>query len=197
MTTQASPPRTAEPASLRAGTLAAIVGPIAAAMLFVLTPKEESGRTVEVTMAPDGAATLRHVAGRQYLRVYLDAVGVPTACDGLTNRQKIKLGMAFTEAQCATMLEAALVEHATEVRRCTPAIFAPGTENQRVAAVLLAYNIGWPRWCKSTADRMFDAGRFREACDWFLPWNRAGGRVLRGLKLRRERERAICLKGLK
>lgn len=177
-------------------TLAAIVGPIAAAALLTLTPAEESGRKVDVTIAPDGSATVRHFTGKQYLRVYLDAVGVPTACDGLTDRQKIKLGMSFTEAQCVVMLEAALVEHAIEVKRCTPAIFAPGTENQRIAAVLLTYNIGWPRWCKSTADRLFDAGKFRQACDWFLPWNKAGGRVLRGLVARRERERAICLKGL-
>lgn len=177
-------------------TLAAVVGPIAAAALLVMTPREESGRTVEATIAPDGTATIRHISGRQYLRVYLDAVGVPTACDGITDRQRIKLGMAFTEAQCAAMLEAALVEHAVEVKRCTPAIFSPGTENQRIAAVLLAYNIGWPSWCKSTADRLFDAGRFREACDWFLPWNKAGGRVRRGLVLRREREREICLRGL-
>ncbi|WP_439569040.1 lysozyme [Sphingopyxis sp.] len=182
----------------RAGklTLAAVVGPLAAIALLTLTPAEESGRKVNVQLAPDGTATVRHVSGKQYLRVYLDAVGVPTACDGLTDRQKIKLGMAFTEAQCVDMLEAALVEYAVQVKRCTPAIFAPGTENQRIAAVLLTYNIGWPRWCNSTADRLFDAGKFRQACDWFLPWNKAGGRVLRGLVARRDRERAICLKGL-
>lgn len=178
-------------------TLAAVVGPIAAIALLTLTPAEESGRKVDVQLARDGTPTIRHISGKQYLRVYLDAVGVPTACDGLTDRQKIRLGLSFTEAQCATMLEAALIEHAVEVKRCTPAIFAPGTENQRVAAVLLTYNIGWPRWCKSTADRLFDAGKFRAACDAFLPWNKAGGRVLRGLVARRDRERAICLKGLR
>jgi lysozyme len=174
--------------------LAAIVGPIAAVALLILTPREESGRTVDVTIAADGTATMRHVSGKQYLQAYLDVVGVPTICDGLT--KGVRLGQKRTEVQCAAELEAELAATAVQVKRCTPAIFRPGTENQRIAAILLAHNIGWPRWCTSTADRMFDAGKPRQACDWFLPWNKAGGRVLRGLVDRRARERAICLKGL-
>lgn len=46
------------------------------------------------------------------------------------------------------------------------------------------------------AARRFNAGNWRGGCDAFLMWNRAGGRVVRGLALRRARERALCLKGL-
>lgn len=185
----------ARPPLKRPKTLAGVVGAAAAALLLTLTPAEESGRKVDVTIAADGSAAVRHVTGRQYRQVYLDIVRVPTACDGLTGKQ-IRPGMTFTEAQCATMLEAALVDHASHVMACTPGLQRAGTDHQRVAAVLLAYNIGWPRFCRSTVRARFNAGRYAAACDGFLVWNRAGGREVRGLTLRRQRERKICLTNL-
>lgn len=179
-------------------TLAGVVGVIAATMLLSLVPGEESGRKVDVSIAADGSATVRHVSGPQYLRVYLDLAGVPTACDGLT--RNIRMGQTFTEAQCAVMLEAALVEHAEGVMRCTSGLRRDGRDYQRAAAVSLAYNIGVGGYCGSTARRQFDAGNLRAACDAFLRWNK--GRVrgvlqpVRGLTLRRQRERALCLTGV-
>ena len=42
------------------------------------------------------------------------------------------------------------------------------------------------------------AGRWAEACDAFLLWNKAGWplKAIRGLTLRRQRERALCLQGV-
>jgi hypothetical protein len=68
------------------GTLASIVGLATASLVLVQVPAEESGRTVSARIAPDGVATITHVAGPQYLRVYLDLVGKATACDGLRAR---------------------------------------------------------------------------------------------------------------
>jgi lysozyme len=180
----------------RAGkkTLASIVGAAAAAILLVAIPREESGRTVTARVAADGSATVTHVAGRQYLRAYLDAVGIPTACDGIT--KGVRMGQTYSEAECGALLEHELAEHAEGVMRCTPALARHGRDNQRAAAVLLAYNIGVSGWCRSTAARRFSAAQWRQGCDAFLMWDKAGGRVLRGLSLRRQRERALCLKGL-
>ena len=106
---------------LAAKTLAGILGSAtAAAMLLTSIPAEESGRKVAVTIAPSGAATVRHIAGRQYLNAYLDVVGVATACDGIT--KNIKIRMRFTEAQCTVMLENALIEHAEGVIACVPGL---------------------------------------------------------------------------
>jgi lysozyme len=182
------------PAKAPRKSLAAIVGVAAASILFVAIPKEESGRKVEATVSTNGAVSVRHVGGPQYLSAYLDAVGVPTACDGIT--RGVRMGQTYTDAQCVALLERELVEHAEGVMRCTPALSEPGRDNQRAAAVLLAYNIGVRGWCGSTAARRFNAGQWRAGCDAFLRWNKAGGRVLRGLTLRRERERALCLRGL-
>lgn len=182
----------------KGGTLAAIVGLLSATMLLVETPKEESGRTVQATVAANGTASVKHVAGPQYLAPYLDIAGVPTACDGIT--KGVKMGQRYTEAQCAAMLERELVVHAQGVMRCTPALAGDGRDHQRVAAVLLAYNIGVGAYCGSTVAKRFNAGQWRAACDAFGMWNKArvNGtlRPVAGLTARRGRERAICLRGV-
>lgn len=187
-----------KPTQFRKGTLAAVVGLSAAAALFVAIPRHESGRTVDVTFAADGRATVRHVSGRQYLSAYLDIAGIPTACDGIT--AGVTIGARYTPAQCTAALEAELVKHAEGVMACTPSLWPSGRDHQRVAAVLLAYNIGVANWCASTARRRFEAGQWRAGCDAFLAWNKArvGGvlRPIAGLSKRREQERLVCLKGL-
>ena len=59
--------------------LVALVGPATATLLLTEVPREESGRKVAVTIAPKtGAATIQHISGPQYLRVYLDMLGSDT-----------------------------------------------------------------------------------------------------------------------
>ncbi len=186
----------------KGGGLVAIVGAATAALLLLHTPAEESGRKVKVDIAQDGTATVRHISGKQYLRAYLDIVGVPTACDGLTSYRgrKIRITDQFTEAQCATMLEEELVVHAKGVMQCTPglALTYAGRDRARFAAVSLAYNVGVGGYCTSTARRLFNAGRIGPACDAMLAWNKvtiAGKKVVnRGLDGRRKREHAHCVK---
>lgn len=179
-----------------AGRLLGIMGAGSMTLLLTLVPLEESGRQVAVTVTP-AATTVAHISGKQYLAAYLDAVGVPTACDGIT--RGVKLGQRYTEAQCTDLLIGELLETAVQVQRCSPGLFVAGMEYARVAAVSLAYNIGWPRFCSSTANKLFKAGQIVRACEWFLPWDKARVkgvlRPLRGLTGRRQRERQVCLTG--
>lgn len=197
-----SGPRASAPSSGGGGkTLVGVVGLITAGLLFTSIPMEESGRKVDVAIAADGQATVRHVSGRQYLRAYLDIVGVATACDGLTGPdidRARREGRGFTEAQCTRMLEEALIVHAEGVMACSPglALTIKGVDYVRFAAVSLAYNIGVRRYCGSTARRLFNLGRYRAGCDAILPWNRAGGRIVQGLKNRRQREHLFCVRGM-
>jgi GH24 family phage-related lysozyme (muramidase) len=169
---------------------------MAAAMLFVAVPSEESGRKVEAKILVDNTIQTRHVKGRQYLKAYLDVVKVGTICDGITRIDgvPVKLGDTATEAQCALLLEEELVKHAQGVIKCTPNLY--GRTNQVFAASSLAYNIGVAGYCRSSVDRHFDAGRWVAGCNAILMWNKAGGRVIGGLRSRRERERNVCVKGL-
>ena len=200
------PPRTAgSPKPPR--TLVTIVGAAVAIALGVSIPADESGRTVEASLNQStGALQVQHVRGRQYLRAYLDIVGVATACDGLTRNadgSRIHTGQTFTETQCSEMLERALVEHASGVMACSPGLALsndPATERRRqgprFAAVSLAYNVGVANYCRSTVRARFNAGAYSAGCDALRAWNKAGGRVVRGLTDRRERERRVCLQGL-
>jgi lysozyme len=177
--------------------LAAVLGCCtAAAMLFVAVPEEESGRQVKAEVLVDGSIKTQHVKGRQYLKGYLDIVGVGTICDGITrlNGRPVRVSDTVTEQQCALLLEKELVIHAQGVLKCTPNLY--GRTYQVFAATSLAYNVGVAAYCKSTVDRRFDAKLWRQGCDAILMWDKAGGRRIQGLTNRRRRERAVCVKGL-
>lgn len=177
-------------------TLAGVIGAAAAAIALTMTPMEESGRTVAVSVAPSGEATVRHVAGRQYLAAYLDLVGVATACDGIT--KGVKLGQRYTEAQCARLLEDELVVHAEGLMACAPQLKAPALANVRAAGTVWTYNVGVGAACGSTAVRRWRAGDVADGCRAMAMWDKAGRppRVVRGLALRRAREVKLCLTGL-
>lgn len=177
----------------RGKTLTGLVGATAALALFTAVPLHESGRVVEAS-EDNGEVTLRHVRGNQYLTAYKDAVGIWTICDGDT--ENVRPGMVETPQGCRARLERQLVRHAEGVLGCTPSLRGPGRDWQRAAATSLAYNIGVGAYCRSTVKRRFEAGDMRGACDAFLMWNKAGGRVLAGLTRRREEERAMCLRGI-
>lgn len=174
-------------------TLAGVIGSVvAAAALFVLVPKEESGRTVKATVQTDQSIAIEHVAGKQYLAAYLDIVKVPTACDGIT--KGVKMGMRFTAVECNAMLEEELIAHAEPIIRCIPTVY--GRPDQLIAAVSLSYNIGAAGVCKSSIAKLWNARQWRAGCDRFPLFNKAGGRVVQGLVNRRARERAICVRAL-
>lgn len=170
-------PRTS-PVSRRPGkkTLVGIVGGIAAASLYVSIPADEGTE----------------------LKAYRDIAGVVTICRGDTN--DVKMGQVATPEECQERLERQLIRHAEPVMACTPALRANGRDYQRAAAVSLAYNIGVNAYCRSGVDREFDRGNFAAGCERFMLWNKARVRgvlrPVRGLTLRRQRERAICLRGL-
>jgi lysozyme len=160
----------------RKAPLAAIVGTLAATSLFATVPKEE---------------------GTEY-KAYRDIAGIWTVCQGDT--KDVHPGLIETPEGCRQRLESQLVAHARPVMACTPALAEPGRDYQRAAAVSLAYNIGVGAYCRSSADRDFDAGQWRAGCDAFLSWSKArvNGqlRTVQGLLSRRQRERQICLRGL-
>lgn len=122
---------------------------------------------------------------------YRDVVGVLTWCYGETQGNA---KARYTDAECKAMLEDRLADYAGPVLARNPEL--RGHDAQVIAASSLAYNIGVANYNRSSVARLFSAGRWREACDAFLKWNRAGGRVIKGLDNRRRAERAICLRGL-
>lgn len=142
-----------------------------------------------------GALAVAFVGNWEGLRLhaYQDVVGVWTACYGET--AGIRPGMRFTQDQCNVMFIGSLTDHEAGMRRCLKAPDAV-PEKTYVALVSATYNIGVGAFCGSSMARRANAGDLRGACDALLMWNKAGGKVVRGLVNRRQAERKLCLEGL-
>lgn len=73
------------------------------------------------------------------------------------------------------------------------AIHGEATSKQFAAMVALAYNIGLGNFRSSSVLRNHNARNEQAAADSFRLWNKAGGRVMKGLQRRREAERLVYL----
>lgn len=130
-----------------------------------------------------------------WLTAKVDTIGTGkpvTWCYGETEGP-VKVGQRFTKQECDAMLAAKLPRYADEIAKC---IRVPISDKTRAAFISFAYNVGSAGFCKSTAARRLNAGDTRGACDALMMWNRAGGRVVRGLTNRRAAERRLCLEGI-
>lgn len=127
---------------------------------------------------------------------YLDVVGVPTICYGHT--KGVKLGDYMSDAQCKKLLRVEVLEY----REGLHAYFTAETISHRLtperdaAYVSLAYNVGVRGAGRSTATRRLNAGDIAGGCQALNWWNKAGGRVMRGLFDRRANECQLCLIGV-
>ena len=67
------------------------------------------------------------------------------------------------------------------------------TQNMFDAILSLTYNIGVNGFKRSSVLRLLKQGDKQNAADAFLLWNKAGGKVLKGLINRRKKERELFL----
>lgn len=123
------------------------------------------------------------------LTEYPDIGGVPTICYGET--KGVKPGDVATKEQCDEKLSARLVEFNEGISSC---VNAELPDTRRAAFLSLAYNVGIGAFCNSTVVRKINAGDVYGACDAILMWDKVKGRVVRGLTVRRQKERELCLK---
>lgn len=127
------------------------------------------------------------------LKAYRDCAGVWTIGTGHTGRMappKVMPGMVCTKAQADAWLTADLGMTETAL---TALLHAPFTAHQFDALADLAFNIGIGAFKSSTVLRLFNAKHELGAANALLAWNRAGGKVLRGLVRRRALERSWFL----
>ena len=111
-----------------------------------------------------------------------------TGRDGF-NGGRIGPGTRWTQAQCDTRLARDLERYAAEVAAAVGA--APTTQSQFDALVSFHYNTG--AIARATLTRRHIAGDHAGAAREFARWNRAGGRVLKGLVRRRAAEAELYL----
>ena len=130
---------------------------------------------------------------------YLDTIARPpvwTICFGET--EGVRQGETRTMQQCEDGLRRGLVRYRNGIHQS----FTPETRSTRLpperdaAFVSLAWNVGIAGVRGSTATRRLNAGDIRGACEALTWWNKAGGRVIRGLVNRRADEHRLCVMGL-
>jgi lysozyme len=143
-----------------------------------------------VALTALATSSISYYEGRS-LRAYQDIVNVWTICDGET--KGVKPGDVATPAQCDAMLAKNLVTYEAGLDRC---LVAPVPGVVKVQFLSWAYNVGVGAACSSTLVRKANAGDVRGACNELLKWDRAGGRKVRGLTVRREAENRACLGAL-
>lgn len=100
---------------------------------------------------------------------------------------RITRGTVWTQEQCDARLERDLALYGAEVARALGN--APTTQAQFDALVSFHYNTG--AIARATLTRKHIAGDYEGAGHEFARWNRAGGRVLKGLVRRRAEEAAL------
>lgn len=128
-----------------------------------------------------------------YLRPYLCPAGVPTIGYGSTyyeDGRRVKLtDPAITRGRAEDLLLHQLrTIYARQTAALCPHVDTPG----RLAALIdFAYNLGAANLRASTLRRKVNAGEWDEVPAQLLRWNKAGGRVLRGLTIRRQAEAAL------
>lgn len=154
-----------------------------------LTGRQKLGATVGAAAAGLMIATVALWEGKSN-DPYADIVGVMTVCYGETRVQMRR----YSDAECQDMLAAGLGQFAGAVLERNPEL--RDRPEMLAASTSLAYNIGTGAYARSTVARRFSQHRWAEGCDAFLMWNKAGGRVVRGLQRRREAERKLCREGL-
>lgn len=130
---------------------------------------------------------------------YLDTIAKPpiwTVCYGHT--KTAYKGMYKTDAECQSLLRRELYVYRAKLKP----YFTDETLRKRLplernaAYTSFAYNVGVRGAGKSTSVRRLNKGDVSGACHAMMWWNKAGGRVVRGLVNRRTYERDYCMVGV-
>lgn len=132
---------------------------------------------------------IRHFEGCK-LTAYKCPAGVWTIGWGET--ASVREGDVWTQEQADEVLRRRVGQFLlATIKRC-PQLLQESAE-RLAACTSLAYNIGVGAFAASSVARYTTRRNYARAADSFLLWRFAGGRVLRGLTLRRQAERAVYL----
>ena len=121
-------------------------------------------------------------------KAYQDAVGVWTI--GYGHTKNVEPGMEATEKEALAMLMYELEEYEGYINRIPVSL----TQNQFDALVAWVYNLGPSNLAASTLLKRLKSGDLWDVPTQIKRWNKAGGKVLKGLVRRREAE-ALMFEG--
>lgn len=113
---------------------------------------------------------------------------VPTIGFGTT--EGVKLGDTITPVKALARALTDVQQFEGALKRC---VTVPLHQYEYDAAISFSYNIGASAFCNSTMVKKWNAWDYEGGCNELSRWVKSGGRVVKGLVARRERERLQCL----
>lgn len=121
-------------------------------------------------------------------KAYQDIVGIWTIGFGTT--KDVKPADKIDPVKALQRKAEDIVKFEGAIKQC---VTVPLHQHEYDAYVSLAYNIGPSAFCNSTLVKRLNQQDYAGACKEILRWNRAGGRVVKGLAVRREAEYRQCI----
>lgn len=122
------------------------------------------------------------------LKAYKDVVGVWTIGYGTT--KGVKSGQEVTEEEAEELLRSDVSDFESAVNKV---VKVPLAQHEFDALVSFTYNVGRVALVNSSLLTMLNVGEKAKAADQLLRWDKAKGRVIKGLTNRRRAERAMFL----
>ena len=121
-------------------------------------------------------------------QAYKDIVGVPTICFGET--KGVRMGDYKTTEQCESDLAKELAVYNRNMKKHVKVELLPYEE---IAYTSFVWNLGETNFKNSTLLKKLNAGDRQGACSELLRWDKAGGKVVKGLTNRRKFEYEVCM----
>jgi lysozyme len=121
------------------------------------------------------------------LAAYQDPVGIWTIGYGHTGTDVVER-LTITQDQAEILLAADVAWAVTCVNKSVKSAI---NQNQFDALVDFVFNLGCAKFGNSTLLQLVNATEFARAAKEFSKWNKAGGKVLRGLTRRRQAEASL------
>ena len=124
------------------------------------------------------------------LKAYKCPAGIWTIGYGQT--KGIKEGMVWTQQQADEDLIKTALEVLNRAIKYSPILAGANMEKQAAIADFI-YNLGIGNYSSSTLKKKVDVGDWIAASSEIKKWDKAAGKVLKGLTIRRQKEAALLL----
>ena len=119
---------------------------------------------------------------------YLDPIGVPTVCAGVTGPDVV-MGKTYSKQECDSLL----YKHMQPaIKAVDESVKVKLNDYQKASLYSFTYNVGTGAFRSSTLLKKLNRNDITGACDELRRWTYAGGKQWKGLITRREVERQLC-----
>ena len=143
--------------------------------------KTELGAS-NMQISEKGTSLIKHFEGCR-LEAYQDSVGIWTI--GYGTIKGVKEGDKINQDEAEHLLQEEMPEYEGYINDM---VKVPLEQNQFDALCSWVFNLGPNNLKSSTLLKVLNEGKYDEVPEQVVRWNKAGGKVLEGLKKRREAE---------